>query len=468
MNNKMDRPEETGEMGKQPHIWLRYATQFTTGGRTHSIEMGIPVPPGASAEVRAQLIREAAAGMDQLASHVENRVNQMLQRSVRPQSTTSSATATATPMAAPASRPASRPPTAVHAAPSHDVASEETQKLPAQDKEVVVPPTRTSVGASMPVAPKLQGDANGNLKLTQFLQIIRETMGLTSQQAKELLQVPTLNDLNLRDALERLQHIVAQKASGSASSNQKQREGSQLKTGQKSSTPPQPAPAPSAQGRPQGSPLHVGAGQAPAVDDKAETAQGRPQGSPLHVGAGQAPAVDGKAETAQGRPQGSPLHVGAGQAPAVDGKAETPPVSSSGPRPPIDLTRRVTLNDKRPGYRFDEEDEEDEISVLYDGDDEGEHPGLTAEERLRARDLISKLQGVRGASSASQGRLTVLHNVVSSQISDGQLRQLLQGLWDITTEKKLKADQVEELISWAKEDDFADEVDAVLTLLEEE
>jgi hypothetical protein len=379
MNNKMDRPEETREMGKQPHIWLRYATQFTTGGRTHSIEMGIPVPPGASAEVRAQLIREAAAGMDQLASHVESRVNQMLQRNVRPQSTTS--TPTATPMAAPASRPASRPSAAVHAGPAHD--AEETQKLPAQDKEVTVPPTRTSVGASMPVAPKLQGDANGNLKLTQFLQIIRETMGLTSQQAKELLQVPTLNDLNLRDALERLQHIVAQKAGGSASSNQKQ--------------------------------------------------------------------------PAQGRPQGSPLHLG----------AETPPVSSPGPRPPIDLTRRVTLNDKRPGYRFDEEVEEDEIAVLYDGDDEGERPGLTAEERLRARDLISKLQGVRGSSSASQGRLTVLHNVVGSQISDGQLRQLLQGLWDMTTEKKLKADQVEELISWAKEDDFADEVDAVLTLLEE-
>jgi len=438
MTNKMDRPEETGEMGKQPpHIWLRYATQFTTGGRTHTIEMGIPVPPGASAEVRAQLIREAAAGMDQLASHVESRVNQMLQRNARPQSTTSAPTTPPTPMAAPASRPASRPPTAIHAAPSHDVAPEEMQKVPVQDKELVVPPTRTSVGASMPVAPKLQGDANGNLKLTQFLQIIRETMGLTSQQAKELLQVPTLNDLNLRDALERLQHIVAQKAGAPTNPNQKQQEGSQPKTVQKPSTPP-------AQGRPPGSPLHVRAGQSPALDDRAET-QGRPPGSPLHV-----------------RPGGSPV---------LDDRAERSPASSSGPRPPIDFTRRVTLNDEPPGYRFEEEDdledEEDEISVTLDRDDEGEHPGLTAEERLRARDLISKLQVVRGSSPASQGRLTVLHNVVSSQVNDGQLRQLLQGLWDITTEKKLKADQIEELISWAKEDDFADEVDAVLTLLEE-
>ena len=64
--------------GENPYIWLRYTTQFTTGGRTHTIEMGIPMPLGASAETREQLIREAEAGMDQLSRHVENRVTQML------------------------------------------------------------------------------------------------------------------------------------------------------------------------------------------------------------------------------------------------------------------------------------------------------------------------------------------------------------------------------------------------------
>jgi hypothetical protein len=62
----------------------------------------------------------------------------------------------------------------------------------------------------------------------------------------------------------------------------------------------------------------------------------------------------------------------------------------------------------------------------------------------------------------------VLHNVAGSQISDEQLQQLLQGLWATTMEKKLKVDQVEALISWAKEDDFVSEADAVLALLEEE
>ena len=70
-----------------PYIWLRYTTQFTTGGRTHTIEMGIPIPVGASAEVREQLIREAEMGMEQLSRRVESRVSQMLQRSSRPPET---------------------------------------------------------------------------------------------------------------------------------------------------------------------------------------------------------------------------------------------------------------------------------------------------------------------------------------------------------------------------------------------
>src|ERR1700739_3708306 len=80
----MDYKDKPTGTDRDPFIWLRYTTQFTTGGRTHSIEMGIPVPVGASAEMREQLIREAESGMEQLTRHVENRVMQMLQRNARP------------------------------------------------------------------------------------------------------------------------------------------------------------------------------------------------------------------------------------------------------------------------------------------------------------------------------------------------------------------------------------------------
>jgi hypothetical protein len=64
--------------------------------------------------------------------------------------------------------------------------------------------------------------------------------------------------------------------------------------------------------------------------------------------------------------------------------------------------------------------------------------------------------------------LKVLHNVTDSQISEEQLLQLVQGIWGITALKKLKNDQVEALISWAKEDDFFSEAEIVLLLMQEE
>src|SRR6266704_1670267 len=107
------------------------------------------------------------------------------------------------------------------------------------------------------------------------------------------------------------------------------------------------------------------------------------------------------------------------------------------------------------------------MDVLYEMEDDGEDPGLSAEERLRARDIISKLQGLRGATSANPGRLTVLHNVVGSQISSEQLQQLLQGLWETTTEKKLKVEQVEALSAGAASATFIELNAGVLKLVRE-
>src|SRR5207248_11487013 len=93
--------------GAGTHIWLRYATQFTVGERTHTIEMGIPVPIGASAETRERLFREAEAGIDQLARHVESRVAQVQQRHT-PMPTSQSQSASPSPSPkSPASAPVS-------------------------------------------------------------------------------------------------------------------------------------------------------------------------------------------------------------------------------------------------------------------------------------------------------------------------------------------------------------------------
>jgi hypothetical protein len=111
-------------------------------------------------------------------------------------------------------------------------------------------------------------------------------------------------------------------------------------------------------------------------------------------------------------------------------------------------------------FKFDEEDEE------IEGDEE---EGMKSEEQTAiARIKLDELKEVRGAAAASPGRLMVLQNVLNSQISDEQLQRIIQSAWGATSVKKLKVDQVEALISWAKQDFFLDEVEDVLDLIDEE
>jgi hypothetical protein len=58
--------------------------------------------------------------------------------------------------------------------------------------------------------------------------------------------------------------------------------------------------------------------------------------------------------------------------------------------------------------------------------------------------------------------------VIGDQISPVQLQALIHGVWGVSSLNKLKVDQVEELIHWAKQDEFVSEAEAVLILLEEE
>src|SRR5579859_4768865 len=240
--------------GAGTHIWLRYATQFTLGERTHTIEMGVPVPVGASAETRERLFREAEAGLDQLARHVENRVAQVQQRRTSSsQSPTTPAKSPVQPLPPAANKPSS-PPAASHPAPSREVAeraqgyTRAPNGIPPQTserKDMVVPPTRLNVGASMPSTPGVAGDRSERLELPQFIRAIKETLGLTGKQAMDLLKVKTLSGLNLREALEQLQQIVTQETATNTELSTQQAGTADRQREQQSGTPgPGPAHVP--------------------------------------------------------------------------------------------------------------------------------------------------------------------------------------------------------------------------------
>jgi hypothetical protein len=393
----ISRDKPVGTDGN-PYIWLRYTTQFSAGGRTHTIEMGIPVPVGASAEMREQLIREAEMGMEQLARRVESRVSQILQRSSRPPETARVQESAAlrpsqVPLQEVGDRSIAGTPADIR---SPAPAREGPQPLSLPEKQPAAVPIRQGNTVNMPVTPGVQGDAN-SMKLSQFMQIIREAWGLTPKQAMDLLNVKTLNGMNYRDALRQLQPLVE----GDARSV---------------STPD-------------------------AIKISPVVSQPKPTEE-----RGRAPGGE------RGRPQGSPPI--STPPPPLRNEAKQDVLAGPPNIPVIPIKDELIREAPRKVYKFDEEDEEKEEE--------------SDEQRAIARIKLDELKEVRGTAPASPGRLTALQNVLNSQISDEQLQRLIQSAWGATNVKKLKVDQVEALISWAKEDYFVDEVEAVLALIDEE
>src|SRR5579859_7848638 len=207
------RPEGTGS-----HIWLHHTLRITVGERTHTIEMDIPIPVGAGANVREQLLNEAEASMEELARRIEKGAPRKLSPGQPAQPAQPAKVLPAKQPASPAQAAVNKSsstaaPPASTAAPGLLVPIQPRDPIPAlqsETKETVVPPTRPNIGATMPSSPAISVDTGGSLKLPQFIKFINESMGLTPKQAMDLLNVKSLSGLNLRDALDELQQIVGQ------------------------------------------------------------------------------------------------------------------------------------------------------------------------------------------------------------------------------------------------------------------
>lgn len=405
MDGRMNKAD--GSDGTGSHIWLRYATQFTMNGRSVTVEMGIPVPLGASAETRERLIREAEEGMEQLSNHIEGRIGQMVQRiqqapaakqaATRPVNapTTAATPTSAAPAPAPKpSRPAQPTQSAQSAQPIQLVPNREIVTVASQEKDVPSTPPRTNAGASM-AAMHATGDMAGNLSLPQFIQIIRESLNLTPKQAMDLLKVKSLSGLNYRNALEDLQAVASSESADAAE---------------------------------------------PPLKLHGETSSK----------SSEQPATNTGARGTTSQPQA--------QAPV----SNIVPISK---KVPYEEITHAVIRETPPTYppAFDEELNDADIEF----EDEPVYPQLTQHEREIAEAVLSRLKEARGSTVASPSRLNAMNNVISGQISDEQLQKLIQGVWEVTSEKKLKNDQVEALVYWGKDDNFIEEVELVLAVLEE-
>lgn len=309
----------------------------------------------------------------------------------------------------------------------------------------------------MPSTPGMPGDANGIMKLGQFMQFIRETWGLTPKQAMDLLNVKSLNGLNYREVLRQLQPLVEQQSSNAQAPNQKPPAPGQIRPLERPSNSGVSVPAASSRPSPSVSEKSPGGAINLAPTGTPGSSSTRaPSPSPARSDVGAAPVSDAPKSASVPKPPTRDRGENAQNA-----VPQSPTPTAKSPVVPIHIVRDEPRN-----YKFDEEEDEEEgeeLSIAEDGDDDDKEQRLAM-----ARIKLDELKEVRGASAANPARLAALHNVLNSQIDNEQLSRLMQAAWGAPSVKKLKVDQVEALISWAKEDYFVEEVEAVLELLGEE
>jgi hypothetical protein len=248
--------------------------------------------------------------------------------------------------------------------------------------------------------------------LPEFIQYIHENLNLTPRQAMEMLKVKSLSTgVNLREALERLRHLVVQKNPNSLVQHEGRLE---------NEIEPERPPAERHESMTSSAPISL------------STAAENPVQHFSHVPDEDIPDHQTRVE------RGSQLD---------DQQSQMSKMSVLAPK------------------RFDEEEDpqiEESLADLHLS------PKMTTKQLEYARSKLTELREAQGASITSPERLQALGNVIGDQVSQEQLQQLIDGMWSVSALKKLKVDQAEALISWAKQDDFVGEVEAILAVLKED
>lgn len=293
--------------------------------------------------------------------------------------------------------------------------------LPRPASTAAQPTAPLPVSESMPAAPSASGSRPINLPY--FLDYIKKRWNMSGQEAMELLEVHELTGLNLREALFKLRDIKEpNKAQGSNSTSTR--------------TPQQPVVE---------APRQTNRNTPGAPNSRPSASQAAPTTAPVTRVPGTS-ILPSALATAQEPKQMAPAHDGL-------------PDFAGSPKAPLPIQLGVVRDLAPRSYAFEEEDEEDyELPTDQTG----------KEHQQAAESKMARLKELRTGNVASPERLNALNNVIGEQISEEQLGQIIKEISGSTNRKKLKIQQVEELISWAKEDYFAEEVNAILEPFNEE
>lgn len=450
------------------HIWLRQAATFTVEGQTRTVEIAVPLRPGADAEEIEALLREADAGMERLSRHLDARVaalsggapvaeTTVMIGTTEPVSAAPAAPvpapatiaeAPARPVAAPmpnrmpaagtreasASRPAAavpthEPPAASRARPSGPLPASQAAATRPTSAPSSAPPATPSTVAPAPASAEPLGIAD-------FLAAVRREFDYNPKQAMERLSVRTLSGLNLREALEMLRR-------------QALRDGAAVEQAAPApSTPAAPARvAPSAASAPAPAPAATTPDEPryfEEEDDEPEMAFGLPDEDGVREDLSGYAALDGE-------PGDLEDELGAfddDELEDVPDFAAPPPSARRAPssaRSAAPTAPQTTPPVAQPTA--------------------GSIAG--GEARSQAMQIVGQLRGARAGGTPSAQQRTAYRNVVTNELGEARARALAQGVYHVAPDR-LGPEQYDALISWGKRDTFAEEVDAVLAALRAE
>jgi hypothetical protein len=461
--------EPTGE-----YYWLRQSVTFTADGQTRTLEIAVPVHLGASAAEIDALMAQASAGMAQLTRALDARVAAALAPQSAPQSALPDApvevaspqrpVVPAAPLDTPehAGRAATPAPTATvrepqplrpaaprpgtAAAPSSTTSAVPVRPTTAASPAASVPSsTRPSFspgvpaargGSSAPFAPSPAVAAGPELSRPEFLAAVAQ-LGLKPKDAMDKLGKRSLEGLNLREALEALRRQILRDSATPSAPAADTAPVVAPPSGPTSAAPARPAPARPAAASPQ--PATPAPARAPSYFDEEDEAdfsftvdeEGSPAEEPGDEVAGESdePLYEPDEDDLDDVPDFGP----------PPGRSSAPPAASR---------TRARAESAHPAPV-------------------APPPAAPNPAASRTHDLIAQMRAATPGGTASAQQRTAYRNIIEHELGEASARALVQSLWRVTPDR-LGPDQYDALISWGKQDTFADDVPLVLAALDAE
>jgi hypothetical protein len=400
--------DETTEPRDSNHIWLRQSVTFTVNAQTRTVEMALPLRPGATPGEVEALLDEADAGMRRLSRRLDAHLAELLNPSAA--------------MPAPSIPPA---PEAPRPAATSTLRPAPEPAASAPRPAVRAPERPAQAAARPPAAAPTAAPTGPDLTIPEFL-AQAAAVGFDSRQAMEKLGVRSLTGLNLREALESLRRKAL------------------LDGATPAGAPPRP---------PAGPPLAF------EEEEESDAFASEPEMDLSYSDLADLPDDDAEEEE-----DAFVEESAAPPAPAASAPVSEPPTSA--PAPDLNALRRdarLTPASKLPAPARRSGPLSQEASIAETPAAPISEPAPAPEETpaQRSERMLAELRAAHGGGTASKHQRDAFANIVVGELSEKGATALTTAIWNIPP-GKLGPEQLDALISWGKRDDFKPEAREVL------